>query len=208
MTVGAMTTVSNLFDGGVKAFEGAIKIGVQDTTLENASLITRLPDLSISNVDFSSSTLLLSAQVKNETTTSGGVLVVPISSVNLDDVSFVAFDQERYQVQYSSGAIANIDESQVTVTPTSLTISNLTPSQSNITVNVTVSKANIKNKVKEFKRSQKVSITRSTNRRSGTDPSTSINDGLNHSELYGLRVQDKEICLNYPDVTDKLNNHS
>jgi hypothetical protein len=202
MTVGAMTTVSNLFDGGVKAFEGAIKIGVQDTTLENASLITRLPDLSISNVDFSSSTLLLSAQVKNETTTSGGVLVVPISSVNLDDVSFVAFDQERYQVQYSSGAIANIDESQVTVTPTSLTISNLTPSQSNITVNVTVSKANIKNKVKEFKRSQKVSITRSTNRRSGTDPSTSINDGLNHSELYGLRVQDKEICLNYPDVTD------
>ena len=202
MQVGAMTTVANLFDGGVKAYDGAISFGVQDSSTENASLITRLPDLAVSNVDFTSSTLLLSAQVKNETTTAGGVLVVPISSVNLDDASFVAFDQERYQVQYSSGAIATIDESQVSITPTSLTISGLTGSQSNITVNVTVSKANIKNKVKEFKRSQKISITRSTNRRSGTDPTTSVNDGLNHSELYGIRVQDRDICLNYPDVTD------
>ena len=202
MQVGAMTTVSGLFDGGVKAFEGAVKIGVQDSNVENASLITRLPDLNIANVDFSNSTLLLSAQVTNETTTAGGVLVVPISSVNLDDASFVAFDQERYQVQYSSGTIADIDESQVLVTPTSLTISGLTPSQSNIKVNVTVSKANIKNKVKEYKRSQKVSITRSTNRRSGSDPNTSVNDGLTHSELYGIRVQDREICLNYPDVID------
>jgi len=202
MQVGAMTTVSGLFDGGVKAFEGAVKIGAQDSNVENASLITTLPDLNIANVDFSNSTLLLSAQVTNETTTAGGVLVVPISSVNLDDASFVAFDQERYQVQYSSGAIADIDESQVLVTPTSLTISGLTPSQSNIKVNVTVSKANIKNKVKEYKRSQKVSITRSTNRRSGSDPNTSVNDGLTHSELYGIRVQDREICLNYPDVID------
>ena len=59
-----------------------------------------------------------------------------------------------------------------------------------------------KNKVKEFKRCQQTEITRSVNRRSGTNPGTSINDGLNHSALYGIRVQDREICLNHPDATD------
>ena len=29
---------------------------------------------------------------------------------------------------------------------------------------------------------------------------TSVNDGLNHSNLYGIRVQDRDICLNEADV--------
>ena len=78
----------------------------------------------------------------------------------------------------------------------------MNPGQSNIRVNVTVQKSNIKNKVKEFKRCQQTEITRSVNRRSGTNAGTSINDGLNHSALYGIRVQDREICLNHPDATD------
>jgi hypothetical protein len=202
MTVGAMTTVANLFDGGVNGYVGEISLGAQDSSNENASLITVLPDLNISNVDFTGSSLLLSAQVQNESTNSLGQLILPIASVDLNDASFAAFDEERYQAQYSNGTIAVIEEDQVTVSPTQLTITGLNPSQTGMTVNVTVIKSNIKNKVKEFKRCQQVSVTRSTNRRSGSDPSTSVNDGLNHSDLYGLRVQDRDISLNEPDATD------
>lgn len=202
MTVGAMTTVSNLFDGSVATFTGQIKIGQQDNSTENASLITVIPDLNVANVDFTGSTLLLSAQVQNESTNALGQLVLPIASVDLNDASFAAFDEERYQAQYSNGTIAVIQEDQVTVSPTQLTITGLNASQTGMTVNVTVSKANIKNKVKEFKRCQQVSVTRSSNKRSGSDPATSVNDGLNHSELYGLRVQDRDISLHEPDSTD------
>jgi hypothetical protein len=39
---------------------------------------------------------------------------------------------------------------------------------------------------------------------SGTGISTSINDGLQYNPYYGLRVQDQEISLNYPDVVKVL----
>ncbi len=204
MTVGAMTTVTNLFEGTVKTFEGPITIGTQDTSTENASLISVIPDLNVSNVDFTGSTLLLSAQVTNESTNALGQLVVPIASVNIDDASFAAYDEERYQVQYSNGTIAVVEDNQVTVTDTAVTITGLDASQTGMKVNVTVIKANIKNKVKEFKRCQQVAVTRSSNKSSGTDPATSIGDGLNHSELYGLRVQDRDISLNVPDATDVI----
>ena len=29
---------------------------------------------------------------------------------------------------------------------------------------------------------------------------TTLNDGLTYSQVYGVRVQDKEICLNVPDA--------
>ena len=202
MTVGTMTTVSNLYDGRVADFTGPITIAAQDTSTENASLITILPDLNVSNVDFTGSTLFLTAQVTNESTNALGQLVVPISSVDLDDVSFAAFDEERYQVQYSNGTIGVIEDNQVTVSPTQLTITGLDASQTGMKVNVTVIKSNIKNKVKEYKRCQQLSVTRSTNKSSGTDPATSVGDGLTHSELYGLRVQDRDISLNEPDAID------
>ena len=78
MTVGAMSTVTNLFDGAVTAYSGPITLGTQDTSTENASLITVLPDLNVSNVDFTGSTLFLSAQVTNESTNALGQLVIPI----------------------------------------------------------------------------------------------------------------------------------
>jgi len=202
MKVGAMTTVSDVFDGGVKAFDGTCYRGVQDVSVQDSSLISRIPDIGISNVSFGDATLYLSSQVTNESTNALGQLVLPITSVGLDDVTFVAFDQERYSVAYSNGTIQSLTEDQVVISATSITMYGLTPSQSNVRVNVTVQKSNIKNKVKEYKRCQQTEITRSANKRSGTNAGTSINDGLNHSALYGIRVQDRDICLNYPDVSD------
>ena len=205
MKLAALTTNSNLFTGTLpgSTFEGRIYKGEQQLTNEdNAGLYLKLPAPNISDIDFTGAELLLSDQVTGESTDANGVLVVNTSSLSLDDVTFVAFDQERYQVQYSSGTVANITQDQVVVTNSTLTINGLAFSESNIKVNVTVAKSNIKNKTKEYKRSEQVSIVYSSKDISGTNANSSNNDGLTQSGLYGVRVQDEEICLNYPDVAN------
>ena len=205
MTVVALTTNPNLYTGSLpgSTFTGPIFKGEGGLTNEdNAGLYLKLPRTNISDIDFTGAELLLTEQITGETTSGTGELVVPITSVNIDDVNFVAFDQERYQVQYSDGTVAAIDQSQVTVTDTTLTIKGLGNSQTGIAVNVTVAKNNVKNKVKEYKRSQEVEITYSDNPSSGSTQGSSINDGLTTSGLYGIRVQDQEICLNHPDVAE------
>ena len=67
-------------------------------------------------------------------------------------------------------------------------------------INATFVKTGIQSKVKQFNRSQTVSVVLSKDNQSGTGINTSINDGLTYNQFYGLRVQDEEISLNYPDV--------
>ena len=204
MTVVALTTNPDLYTGSLpgSTFTGPIFKGTGGLTNEdNAGLYLKLPRTNISDIDFTGAELLLTEQITGETTSGSGELVVPITSVNIDDVNFVAFDQERYQVQYSDGTVASIDQSQVTVTDTTLTIKGLGNSQTGMTVNVTVAKQNVKNKVKDYKRSQQLSIIYSDKDGSGSTAGQTIDDGLTTSGLYGIRVQDQEICLNHPDVS-------
>jgi uncharacterized protein (TIGR02594 family) len=85
-------------------------------------------------------------EITGQSTDAKGVLVVPIASVDLDDVQFATFTADRYQVQYSNDEIAEIEESNVAVPKAdnwpnrrnTLTISGLTASQTDVTVSVTV----------------------------------------------------------------------
>ena len=61
-------------------------------------------------------------------------------------------------------------------------------------------KPEFKAKNKVVNRSHVVNITRSANKQSGSTANNSLNDGLTYNKYYGVRVQDEEICLNYPDV--------
>tara|TARA_Y200000002_G_scaffold11375_1_gene9318 strand:+ start:1696 stop:9069 length:7374 start_codon:yes stop_codon:yes gene_type:complete len=203
MRVAALTTNPNLFTGSLPGsqYEGPIFIGEQQLSNEDAAgLYLPLPQKHIADIDFTGAQLILSDQVTGESTDANGTLVVNSSSLTIDDCNFVSFDQERYQVQYSSGLVATITEDQVTVTDDVLTFSGLAFSESNIKVNVTVAKSNIKSKVKEYKRSQEIEIVYSSKDSSGTTTGSSVDDGLTPSGLYGIRVQDEEICLNFPDV--------
>ena len=205
MKLAALTSVPQIYDGALPSgtYTGAIFLGQQQLSKEdNSGLYLPLPKAPIGEVDLTDAELLLSAQVTNESTDANGVLVVNTSALSLNDVTFVAFDQERYQVTYSDGTIATIDDSQVVITSDTLTINNLEFSETGIEVNVTVVKSNIRSKVKEFKKSQSVSITRSSNAASGSNSNISLNDGLTNSALYGLRVQDADISLNCPDAVN------
>mgnify|MGYP001156845344 FL=1 len=205
MRLAALTTNPNLFTGSLpgSTYTGPIFKGEQQlTNEENAGLYLKLPKNHISDIDFSDAQLIISDQVTGESTDGNGTLVVNSSSLNVADCNFVSFDQERYQVQYSTGVVASIGQDQVTVTDTVLTIKGLAFSQSNIKVNVTVAKSNIKNKTKEYKRSQEVEIIYSSKTGSGGTAGQTLDDGLTISGLYGIRIQDEEICLNYPDVAN------
>ena len=68
-------------------------------------------------------------------------------------------------------------------------------------LNATFTKPGIDSKRKTYSRSTELSVSLSRNQESGTDVNTSINDGLTYNSYYGLRVQDEEISLNYPDVS-------
>jgi hypothetical protein len=85
-----------------------------------------------------------------------------------------------------------------------VTINGLTASQSNIVVNTTLTKNGIQSKIKDYTRSATLDVVYSKYQQSGVGVNTSINDGLTYNTNYGLRVQDEEISLNWPDVVKVL----
>ncbi len=169
-------------------------------------LVAVLPDENISSVDLNRSNLILNHQVTGETTTGAGVLTVNTSDITgITSVSFSTFDEERYSVHLSNGLNNAVTDDTFTLGVNSFTITNNTNSQSNVVVNTTIQKNFIKSKKKVYNRSQKLNVTGSSNRTSGIstalgDGTANIADGLTFSNFFGLRVQDKKISLNYPDV--------
>ena len=64
----------------------------------------------------------------------------------------------------------------------------------------TLRKINVKEKIKEKKKINVVTVVGSANTSSGIG-STTLNDGLTWNSVYGTRVKDEEISLNVPDAT-------
>ena len=64
----------------------------------------------------------------------------------------------------------------------------------------TLRKINVKEKIKEKKKINLLTVVGSANSTSGIG-TTTLNDGLTFNTVYGTRVQDEEISLNVPDVT-------
>ena len=63
----------------------------------------------------------------------------------------------------------------------------------------TVKRTEVKSQKKTLQKCSRLVINRSNKDGSGTGQNT-LGDGLTTNSVYGTRVQDKEICLNVPDV--------
>jgi hypothetical protein len=203
LTIAGVSTVSGVFDGGVvNGTYSSITIGAPIIRNENSGfLYAELPDPNVSSVNLSDSLLTLSEQITGESTNSDGVLQFNTSAISgISSIFFESFDQERYSVHYSGGGIGTITSDQFVLSGNTVTISGLIPSQSNVVVNTTLVKNGIQSKVKTYNKSNTLTIARSKYPQSGTGISSSIGDGLTYNQFYGLRVQDDEISLNYPDV--------
>ena len=202
MTVAAVEDVTGVCDGGLPGSNADVTftLGVP-LVYDKGGLFAPLEEQNISSVNLAGSSLLVSNQIKTQSTSSTGSLTINVSSTGISSAFFETFDSERYGVFYSDGTIEDLTSDQVSLGSNgqTITFTGLTASQSsNVTVNTTVRKNSITSKTKTFTRSQKVNI---TNSNSGV--STAIN-GLTKSDYYGTRVEDREICLNFPDVVEVL----
>ena len=206
MSLIGISSVTGICDGGLPTsqLQGTpFSIGIPKIRNDkDGYLYTPLPNSNISSVNLNDSNLVVSQQLTSETTDGSGVMTFNISQVTgITSAFFQPFDAERYSVHYSNGGIATVTSDQFSLSGNVVTISGLTPSQSNVVVNATVIKNGVQSKVKTYNRSKTLDITLSKYPQSGSGISSSIGDGLQYNQFYGLRVQDEEICLNYPDVS-------
>jgi len=203
LTISSTPGISGVYSGSVtNGTYSNIFIGAPIIRNENASfLYAQLPDSNISSVNLSDSLLTISDQITGESTDANGVLVFNSSSIlGISSAFYAAFDEERYSIHYNDGSIAPLTSDQFSLSGNTVTIGGLSPNETNIVVNVTLIKNGIQSKVKNYNRSQTLTVQKSKYPQSGTGISSSIGDGLTYNQYYGLRIQDEEISLNYPDV--------
>jgi len=167
--------------------------------VEASGLYSELPESNIASVDLAQSDLTITKQITGRSTNGSGELTITTSdaldaSAGITSVFFEAFDAERYSVHYSNGTTENLTSDQFTLGEggSSITLTNLNATETNVTVITTLKKQSVTNKSKNLTRSKQISVTRT----SGVSTAT----GLSTSNYYGLRVEDDEISLNVPDV--------
>ena len=209
ITLSGVSSVTSICDGSLPGTALTItgySIGVPKIRNEEKGfLYAELANSNISSTNLSSSTITFSAQTNTNLTPSSNTLVVDTGKFNLGINSttarFEAFDEERYSISYTDGTIEALTSDKVVLSANSqqVTFSNVSNKQIS-SINATFVKSGIQSKIKQFNRSKTINITLSKNPQSGVSANTSINDGLTYNQYYGLRVQDEEICLNYPDV--------
>ena len=108
------------------------------------------------------------------------------------------FDTQKYSLVYSDGTIEPLtrDQFELVDAGSKVQFSGLSKNSGNAVLNVTVEKQSITNKTKQFTRSNKIVIDKTK-----VGVSTSTN-GLTFNQYYGLRIEDREISLNAPDVVN------
>ena len=199
MTLASVSNVAGVCDGTVSS--GTLsspirKLGSRILNQDRSFLYSVMEEKNLSRVNLAGSNLTFTAQIGSETTNAQGVLVANSSSLGVNGAQFVPFDQERYSVVYSDGTIAPISSTQVIISATEVAISGLNPNQSNIVLNVTAIKPSIKSKTKVNLRSVEVNVRRISKDNDGGAY------GMTVSRFYGTRVDDEEVCLNFPDVNN------
>ena len=196
MTLAATTDVANVCDGNIVAGTVNFTIGAP-IVREKGGLYAHLEEDNISSVGLSGSNLTVVKQIREKSTNASGQLTLTPSETGITSSRYETFDADRYSIVYSgSNGYEQLTSDQFTLaTDGSVTIQGLLASQtSDVTVNTTLKKIGIKEKQKEYIRSEKVNI---TNTSSGISTSLA---GLSTSPFYGTRIEDREICLNLPDV--------
>ena len=208
-TLSGISTVSDVNDGAVtnSQIQSRFVIGKSNIIEQNSSyLYSVLPNNNISDIDLTGSQLKFSAQSTESVVISGGTLSLNTSNFTLPGnsgtVKFDTFDAEKYSIHYNDGSIQSLTDDQVTFNSeySQVTFKGLTNGKTTSLINATFTKTGIQSKTKVHKKSTIVNVNLSKYSKSGTGISTSVNDGLDYNQFYGLRVQDNEICLRYPDV--------
>ena len=195
-------TISGVCVGAVLATSASptgVKLGIPAAKNEDTGLFAQLQEKNVSDVDLTNSEITIKAQITGQSTDANGLLTFDTSAlVGITSALFETFDNDRYSVHLSNGTIESISADQFTLSnnSTTVTIKGIQPSQSNnVTVNVTAKKVSISTKQKTFDRSHVVNVDKCIS-------GISTVNGLTQNDSFGLRVDDKVISLNTPDVVN------
>ncbi len=163
------------------------------------SLFTPLPKPNIESVDLTDSVLI----IRKEFDVQISANAVTVSPTELEtNESYVEFDEENYVLIREDGEFEPLSADKFSFTDNNrgLTILGL-GSNTNARLIATIRKIEVKAKQKNIIKVSTLTIDKSSNPGSGIGAST-LNDGLTYGNYpFGTRVQDSEICLNYPDIT-------
>ena len=203
-----ISTVTGVFDGSLPSAQVQVNGFIGAPIIRGSgSLFAPLPEENASSVNLSNSNLYLIDQITGQNVDSDNEIQINTSAISgITDISWVNFDQERFSVGYNAGGIGTITPDAFNISGNVLTLRNLdnSLSSSDTVVNVTFLKNGIQSKIKNFSRSRVLFVNGSKLKESGSNAATSKNDGLTYNKYYGLRVQDEEISLNYPDAVKVL----
>jgi hypothetical protein len=201
--ISGINTVPNVNEGSLPLNTTSFTFNIASPSIRNiesARLYAPLTSKNVSFVNLNNSNLTISKQISNLNTGIQGEIILNSGSLDVIDVFFEQYDAERYSIFYSDGTIENLTSDQVSLNSdgSQIVIKGLKTQETNVVATVTLRKRTVINKSKQFVRSQQLEVV-STN--TGI---TTITTGLSTSNFYGLRVEDREISLNVPDVVNVI----
>ena len=172
------------------------KVTLEVLNTSEVSLYSKLNKSNIANLDLTSSNVTVRRSI-SIVINNGGYSNLS-SLLTSADLTFVPFDEEDYNLTFSDGTVEFLSDQKVDLQ--NYKLFNISKNGSAI-FTYTLNKINTKTKNKIFNRCSSLIVDKSSIQGSGIG-STTFNDGLTYSQTYGTRVQDKEICLNIPDVSN------
>ena len=165
---------------------------------DNPGLIVKLANDYVASMNVLDSSYITRKQFGQ--TATGNAVTFQISGLGGDtsELFFELFSAENYYLEVDNVHIP-LFESQVSVDSglKQVTISGIPNGDAELTVAIRRSK--LVSKAKSLVRCEDLIVSRSELSGSGIG-STSLNDGLSFSQVYGTRVQDEEISLNFPEA--------
>jgi hypothetical protein len=204
-TVTGVTTVTGICNGTLPTSTRNVQniIKLAPSVPFRSSLLTRLDANNIVSLSVEEGEVIQRRLYSNISVTANS-LSITIDSSDVD-IYFESFDEDRFVITYSDGTIEPMrrDKYNLSANGKVLTFYGLSKTTGTADVITTVKNLKPNSKTKKLNKTGNLVVNRSIVASSGIG-TTTLNDGLTYSNVYGTRVQDQEICLNVPDVVRVL----
>ena len=165
---------------------------------DDAGKIINLQNPFVSSINLLDSNYIVRKQITTNVT--GTTFSFNVNDLGDNDLILEPYTETNYILTWETGHKELIRSSQVTISADlkQITIINLSRT-GNATLTITAKRTKLTSKVKTVTRCSDLIVDRSHKAGSGIG-STTFNDGLTFSAVYGTRVQDDTISLNVPDA--------
>ena len=197
-TIEEIQSVPNVCVGTISTVPFSVNNIVKLTSeIFGSSLVTPLPSLNTESIELSSNLIFQRRKFSNISFSNNSVTATLIE----DNIFFSDFDEDRYLISYENGNVEKIrfDKFILDQSGKLITFVDLSESSGICEIIATVQNLKPNSKLKRLNKVSTILIDKSILTSSGIG-TTTLNDGLTYSKIYGLRVQDEEISLNVPDV--------